>query len=509
MLLAAAVVSAPVASAAQQAHVGPINTVRTNVVLDTNPTLFTVLAAINVGGYNAGLDAPHASPLRAQIRDQILAKNLPIFGELRMYYAAHRKADPAADLAQYISLGLLLGDPPDFKLTLPIQDQPPDAAALADFVPLLRRFYAEADIPAVWQKYQPVYLRAIDEYAPAVRKVMQQVDLYFRLPQAFLGRQFVILPEILASPAQTHARNYLENYFIVVNLDVPSQMDDIRHTYLHYVLDPLVAKYPDIVERTRPLLPLVARAPALDPQFKSNLRLFYTECLVRAVEARLTPESAPTPAKREAAREALVKQDMSEGFMLTQFFFDSLKNYDRDVLNFSEFYPQAAYMLDVGHVAGEARHTRFAVAPPHPEPAQPQPLVSLLDEGEARLHAHDLQGVTSLAAGALHDPRGDHPTAYFLMAEVAAREGQPTMAATYFAKTLATAPLTAAHIRTWSNIYLGRILDLEHKRDEAVSHYRAALATADTPGARAIAQHGIAAPFTTGRPHPSPDPKSD
>lgn len=511
LLVVALALSAPALprkGAGQQARVGPVETMRTNVVLDTNPSLFAVLAAINVGGYDAGLNAPHASPLRAKLRDQLLAKNLPIYGELRMFYAAHREADSAADLAQYISLGLLLGDPPNFKLNLPLQDMPPDAARVAGLVPLLQRFYADANLAEVWQQYKPVYEQAIDRYAPQVRRVLQQVDLYFRLPQAYLGRQFVILPEFLASPVETHARNYMENYFIVVPLDVGSQIDDIRHTYLHYVLDPLVAKYPDIVERTRPVLPLVARAPALDKQFKSNLRLFYTECLVRAVEARLTPMPGATAAARAAAREKLVRQDVDEGFVLTQFFFDSLQDYDRDVLNFSEFYPQAGYMMDIGHEEGQARHIRFAAAPPHPEPAQPQPLMSLLEAGEQRLAAGDFEGVTTLAAGALADPNGDHPTAYFLMAEVAAREGRPEMAQKYFERALATAPLTAAHVRTWSNIYLARILDLEQKRDEAVAHYRAALATADTSASRSIALEGIRQPFTTGRAHAAPNPKS-
>lgn len=477
-------------------QLGPRATLRTNVVLDTNPTLFAILAAINVGGYQAGLRAPDASPLRVKIRDQILAQKLPVFGELRMYYADHRLADPAADLAQYISLALVTGDPPEFQRLMPLEDLPPDAQNLQDFLPLLRRFYQEANIAEIWRQYRPDYEAAIADYAPQVRKVMRSVDLYFRLPQAYLGRQFVILPEVLASPVQTHARNFLDNYFIVVNLDVASQLNDIRHTYLHYVLDPLVEKYPDIYERARPVFMAAQRAPALDPEFKDNLRLFYTECLVRAVEIRLTPLPQVPAKRRDAARLKLVDQDMSEGFVLTRFFYEQLQAYEADVLNFSEFYPQGAYMLQPSRVAGEARHMKFAAARPHAEPTQPQPLISLLEAGENRLRLDDLVGATALTRSALADPHGDHPTAYFLMAEIAVRERQTELAVKYFDRCLATAPLTDAHIRTWSNIYLGRILDLEQQRAEAVAHYKAALATADTSGSRALAQSGIAAPFT-------------
>ncbi|MGP0063591.1 MAG: hypothetical protein ACLQGP_08355, partial [Isosphaeraceae bacterium] len=44
--------------------------------LDSNEALFTVMAAINVAGFDQGIDSPSNSQLRAQVRDFLKAKKL-------------------------------------------------------------------------------------------------------------------------------------------------------------------------------------------------------------------------------------------------------------------------------------------------------------------------------------------------------------------------------------------------------------------------------------------------
>jgi hypothetical protein len=59
---------------------------------------------------------------------------------------------------------------------------------------------------------------------------------------------------------------------------------------------------------------------------------------------------------------------------------------------------------------------------------------------------------------------------------------------------------------SWSHIYLGRMYDVEGKRDLAVLEYRAALAVAGAPdSARTAAQHGIETGYQT----PSRNRQSD
>ena len=48
----------------------------------------------------------------------------------------------------------------------------------------------------------------------------------------------------------------------------------------------------------------------------------------------------------------------------------------------------------------------------------------------------------------------------------------------------------------WSRIYLGRILDLQGERDDAVAQYKAALAISDVPAdAKTAAEHGLQQPY--------------
>src|SRR4051812_5876455 len=93
--------------------------------LDTNIQLYTVLAAANVAGFDAGLDSalyqadpkpdsPNVARLRLEIRKALEAKKLPVITELKKVYEQHkpRHAD-GQDFSQYVSLALSITGPPD------------------------------------------------------------------------------------------------------------------------------------------------------------------------------------------------------------------------------------------------------------------------------------------------------------------------------------------------------------------------------------------------------------
>jgi len=82
--------------------------------LDGSKALFTVLAAINAAGYDADLDSNANSPVRRQVRDVIAQKHLDSVAALQKFFAAHRQADAAAALSQYISFALSIEGPPGF-----------------------------------------------------------------------------------------------------------------------------------------------------------------------------------------------------------------------------------------------------------------------------------------------------------------------------------------------------------------------------------------------------------
>ncbi len=85
----------------------------TPVSLETSETLFTVLTAINICGYDQELDI--SDPLRAQVRSEVAkaAENTAgaqdAIGPMCLFYRQHQAPEAAHDLSHYVSLALYLG----------------------------------------------------------------------------------------------------------------------------------------------------------------------------------------------------------------------------------------------------------------------------------------------------------------------------------------------------------------------------------------------------------------
>src|SRR5690606_15202085 len=103
----------------------------------------------------------------------------------------------------------------------------------------------------------------------------------------YLGRSFSVLVEPLAAPGQVNSRNYGVDYSIVLSPEGEElALDAIRHTYLHFVLDPLMMKRAYMMRRLEPLLVEVQPAP-MARVYKSDVGLLTTESIVHAIEARM------------------------------------------------------------------------------------------------------------------------------------------------------------------------------------------------------------------------------
>ena len=103
--------------------------------MDASPALFAVMVAINAAGYNADADSPTNSPVRREIRDFFVTQKLDSLDELRRFVRDHRKSDPYADFSQYVSWGLSVEGPPDFKYRYEASALPPDVDKLDGLKP--------------------------------------------------------------------------------------------------------------------------------------------------------------------------------------------------------------------------------------------------------------------------------------------------------------------------------------------------------------------------------------
>jgi tetratricopeptide (TPR) repeat protein len=89
----------------------------------------------------------------------------------------------------------------------------------------------------------------------------------------------------------------------------------------------------------------------------------------------------------------------------------------------------------------------------------------------------------------------DSARANFILARAAILTGHPDQAIEGFQKTLSTSK--DPRLVAWSHIYLGRMLDLDCKRDEAQSEYQLALKTRDgQQDTRLAAERGVKAAYS-------------
>ncbi len=464
---------------------------QSRATLDVNETLFSVVSAMNVCGYDQELNI--SSPIRMEVRaDLVEASKSPEAAtaakEMCRFYRDHQLGDQAHDLAQYVSLALNLGLPPEFHPKLAESDLPPDAAYILGFVPLLKQYYKAASLHSIWLKHQREYLALIDQYHAPVAGMITSTDNYLRMPTSgFAGRSFNVYLEPMSAPGQVNSRNYLQDYYYVVVSPAADNlhMDALRHTYLHFVLDPLVFRRGTSLDRLKPILQPLQRAP-MSEEYKRDTGLLVIECLIKAIEAR-TPANSKTP---EKDRIALVRKDEEQGFILTGYFYDQLRAFEKGGTGLQTAFPDWLHDIEVDREKKLASQITYASqAEPEVVKASKPASQKKIDSAERALASGNPAEAGRLAQESL-DANEDPARAYFVLAKVASLAGQMQAAENDFQKALEGAK--DPHVIAWSHIYLGRIFDIQDNREVAVAQYKAALATTDIPeDARNAAERGL------------------
>jgi tetratricopeptide (TPR) repeat protein len=463
-----------------------------NVLLEPNEQVFCVLAALNAAGYDTGLGNDTGNDSRQQARAYLTRKHAAIVPDLAKFYLAHRVAgDSGADLGQYISLALLLGPPPDFRFTVPETDLPPDAKSVAGLVTLLRSFYNQAGLLDLWTQMQPRYERAVEKYSDSVRRSFVVTDAYFRFPAGgYLGRTYTIYVDLLGSPEQVQARIYGSNYYLIVTPSKEPKLNEIRHQYLHFLLDPLAAKYAPEINQKVQLRALAYQAPALSSDFKEDYPLLVTECLIRAAELRMDK-------RPKAEAEKSLEEMTTSGLILVRYFYEALEDFEKQDSSMNIFYKPMVLGINPHSEERRLANVKFTT-PEAPTPQEAKPALSekdlLLNQGDNFFYLGRYKDARAAFQSVLEkfDPKSER--ALFGMAVVSANTRKPDLAEEYFQKTLEAA--RDLRIVTWSHIYLGRLYDLQGKRDNALAQYRSASLTATAyPQALRAVQSGLAQPF--------------
>jgi tetratricopeptide (TPR) repeat protein len=469
----------------------------TPITLDTSETLFSVLTAMNSCGYDTNLNASDAQRLniRAEVQRNLREseEGQAALGAMCEWYQAHRGKDPQHELSQFVSLALYLQGPPHFLPRVKEDEMPPDAGPIAGFGALLERFYDKAQLHAIWEQHRQNYAALVNRYHEPLAKMVFDTDIYLRLQSGgYLGKTFTVYLDFMGDPNETNARNYGNDYYVVVfpspdpSTPDPLKLPQIRHTYLHYLLDPMAEKHFSAVKRLEPLLQTVKRAP-LEENFKTDISLLVTECLVRAVEIRTTGNKQTA----EAMRLQAVDDAMKQGYILTKYFYSSLLGFEKDPAGFRSAYSDILGAIDVKQQEKAASEVQFARASA-PELVQLSRIEDrrMLITAEKRLAAGDPKGAQELAQQALEKKIGDEGRALFILAQVAVANKNRDGAAENFQKAIQATK--DPKVLAWSHVYLGRIMDMKEEREAALNEYRAALTAAgDLPEVKEAAERGL------------------
>jgi tetratricopeptide (TPR) repeat protein len=454
--------------------------------LDASPTLFTVMAAINEAGYDAELSSPNNDPLRAQIRAELAKQNIPSLAAIKNFFEQHRKRTDTEELAQYISFALAAGPPPAFAFKVRDLELPPDVVPLKNLSPLLAAFYKEANIAGLWQQSQPEIEKYLVRYHQSVSEAVLGVNAYLRQQTSgFKGRRFQIFVELLAAPNQIQTRSVANDYTIVITPSSEVRTADVRHAYLHYLLDPLATRYQEVLERKKPIIDHAMRAEALDDSFKQDFLLLATESLIKAVEARLD------------RRPASVQQALRQGFILAPFFSEHLAVYEKQEQAMLFYYPELVGAIDLKSEDRRLTQVEFdkqapvRLAPPrlgHTVEPEPPPLTGAaktFDDAETAYTARDLDKAKSLYLAVLQqtDDKTIHGAAYYGLARIAALQKDPETANKLFEKALELEP--EPQIKAWVLVYLGRLAVAAGDSGQAGHYFESAL---QVKGASAAAQ---------------------
>jgi hypothetical protein len=495
------------------------------VSLETSEAMFDIGVALNACGYDKGLD--ESDPVRKRIRDEVnqatqaSAQAQDDRDKLCLFIDQHRLEDPARNLAQYVSLALYLTPPPELTPSVEEQDMPPDAIGIEQMLPLLRRFANAIDLHVIFVENHPAYEDLTTHLHTPLTQMIVSTNYYLKVPAStYSGRHFLVVLEPLLSPEETNARVYGLDYVVVASpRNGQISMDLVRHAYLHYQIEPLLyARENTVDERMMPILKAVQDAP-LEFEFKNDIVALVIECMIRAIEARTMETGIPDVKfppnlphseadqyeharsvalqKQEAIRQQAVNHSMTQGYVLAQYFYNELKAFEKNPESLNEAIGPMVYGMDISVETHRAREITFdqhgegelmSRAPQRP----PQP--KELDLAELKLMKGDVAGAATLAQKALDSHSGDPGQANFILARVDLMSGKIDAAQAAFRNTLTASK--DPRMLAWSHIYLGRILDVEEQRDEALAEYKAALTVRDgQPDTKQAAEAGLKQPF--------------
>jgi tetratricopeptide (TPR) repeat protein len=469
------------------------------ISIDGSPQIFAIMCALDVAGFDGAGPTPSDLPAQAALRRDLAQLNGPSVDALRAFYRAHQLGDSGETLSRYISFGLVAGPAPQFPFQLGRDQLPADVLSIDGFQDVLANFYRDARLSEKWWSIEPERAHEVELAEPGVRRIVLVTSAYLREVIKPVGnRTFTIYLEPLVGE-ETNFRNYGDHYYLVSGRASTLPMDQVRHAYLHFLLDTLPLRDRKLVAQKDALLRIAASAPRLPVEYQNDFIGLFDECLIKAVELRL---DKPSPEKLEAA----LHENDADGFILVRPIVAQLQKFEKSMPAMDLYFPDLVAGINVA--AEQKRLQNFSFNPAEtaplvkeqaPPPVQVSDLDAMLTEGDRLIAAQNGPAAAAVFQRVLKQSPGE-PRAVYGLAIASILTGDGETAKSLFERLVeddgpqsgshSTAPIDPS-ILAWAHVYLGRIHDLEGDRELAVKEYQAAINISGAPpGAIAAARQG-------------------
>ena len=481
------------------AFAAPAHPAQSLIAIEEDLRFFAVVAALNVAGFDVELSSEYHG-VRAEIRKVADSLDPDLLRRLREFYSTHKAGAPEeTQLAKYISLAVVLGDPPLFKPVAREESLPNDARSVLDFVPLLQEFYQKAPVPRLWASVSEAYAEEMDRIGPPIRDVIARTDAYLRVASgAGASSQAMKISVELGAPQNSvNVRSHQENYYVILGYTSTPKTEEIRHAYLHLRLNDYAAAAAQKVQKSDGIMALLSGQEGVQPEYSSNFENMMSESLVRAAELRIDREAA-------SAAQEKVRNYYRTGLLLTPYFYEALVAYEAGETPLRAELGTIAAAIDAGKELDRFEEIFHTIPLPERQPLRAEvpeprtdPVLELLRTAEA-VFDKDKARAREAFEKVLRDYDPENGAALYGLALIEMDRANLDEALKYFERTIKSESAATSR-KTWSYIYSGHILDFKCNRAAAIENYQKAIETGDdTRDAQNTARRDLAQPFGGG-----------
>ncbi|MGH9341641.1 MAG: tetratricopeptide repeat protein [Acidobacteriota bacterium] len=473
-----------------------------NIDLRTDIRVFTVMAALNVAGFDYQVPGQEMSAVRQSLRRDLEAQRLDVLlvSRLKNFFSDHlNRRQESEQHVPYISLALVLSGPPEFEITVPTEDLPEDAVQVLGFEDLVKEFYRAARIDSLWKTYRHQYLEELAAYRPVFMEVIQETLKYFRIPpRIVLDRQIILMPDLLGVRDLVNARNLEDTYYVVTGPaeDPADNYAQLQHEYLHFLVDPLVEKFGAAVLANDDLMKLAQSQPAIKSDYQNNYLLVIKESLIESIMMKMHPEEDLDRKKVELYRQGLI-------FM--PYFERSLKLYEQsDLLSFPAYSETLFHGIDEKIIEQDEREIarleneffqhqraeREAAEQRRQAMVRRMQIRDMLVEAEGLIAQQSYESAEAKLNEVLREEPGNG-NALFYLAQVASQQREYSPALQYYERA-SQAPGLDVWIKALSLLRMGNIFAFQGELAQARVRFEQVLALeGDLRGAREEAREAI------------------